>query len=155
MQLQVFRCKYKFKSALNLYSSNNMRVLCRNVEYFKSCSCLNFFAKPYHNISSQKYILLCLIVYCLHVQLVYRLFVLPHYCSPVADLSILHSRRQKYEQPDNNVKADSVQTKVYICATMWHENRTEMKQFLKTLFRLEILSIVHQNWKQKTHYVTI
>ncbi|VDI72691.1 chitin synthase [Mytilus galloprovincialis] len=73
-----------------------------------------------------------------------RLFVLPHYCSPVADLSILHSRRQKYEQPtNNNVKADPVQTKVYICATMWHENRTEMKQFLKTLFRLDLDQAAH------------
>ncbi|CAC5411436.1 CHS1 [Mytilus coruscus] len=69
-----------------------------------------------------------------------RLFVLPHYCSPVADLSLLHSRRHKskHQFEDTYQDEDSVKTKVYICATMWHENRTEMKQILKTLFRLDM-----------------
>ena len=63
-------------------------------------------------------------------------FRLPHYCSPIPDLSLLHSRRQ-----DEQTRYDSIQqkeqcvTKVYICATMWHEERHEMKQCLKTIFR--------------------
>ncbi|VDI32398.1 Hypothetical predicted protein [Mytilus galloprovincialis] len=68
------------------------------------------------------------------MALVSRLFVLPHYCSPIADLSLLHSRRHKRIHDDRQRDASDV-TKVYICATMWHENRREMKQFIKTLFR--------------------
>ncbi|CAG2196444.1 CHS1 [Mytilus edulis] len=79
--------------------------------------------------------------YSSHDRMVFvsRLFVLPHYCSPVADLSLLHSRRHKSKHfEDRYQEDDSVKTKVYICATMWHENRIEMKQILKTLFRLDM-----------------
>lgn len=65
-----------------------------------------------------------------------RLFVLPHYCSAMVDLSLLHSRKKrnqsKEEYKEEISKADS---KVYICATMWHENRIEMKQILISIFR--------------------
>ncbi|CAG2218266.1 CHS1 [Mytilus edulis] len=73
------------------------------------------------------------------MALVSRLFVLPHYCSPIADLSLLHSRRHKRIHNSNDRQEDdSGVTNVYICATMWHENRREMKQFIKTLFRLDM-----------------
>lgn len=66
----------------------------------------------------------------------FRLFVLPHYCSAMVDLSLLHSRKKrnqsKEEYKEEISKADS---KVYICATMWHENRIEMKQILISIFR--------------------
>lgn len=65
----------------------------------------------------------------------YRLFVLPHYCSPIADISLLHSRRIVSGTTESKKYEESIPTKVYICATMWHENRTEMKQIMKTLFR--------------------
>ena len=93
-----------------------------------------------------------------------RLFVLPHYCSPMVDIALLHSRRkqnqskQKQENkkeeniPNTNTKLNqskeehepkkeekSPNTKVYICATMWHENRVEMKQILISIFRFVIL----------------
>lgn len=62
--------------------------------------------------------------------------MLPHYCSAIVDLSLLHSRKKrnqsKEEYKEEISKADS---KVYICATMWHENRIEMKQILISIFR--------------------
>ena len=92
-----------------------------------------------------------------------RLFVLPHYCSPMVDIALLHSRRkqnqsiQKHEHkkgensPNTNTKLHQLKeepepkkeekspnTKVYICATMWHENRVEMKQILISIFRFVI-----------------
>ncbi|VDI44578.1 chitin synthase [Mytilus galloprovincialis] len=68
----------------------------------------------------------------------YKLFVLPHYCSPIADISLLHSRRIVSGTTESKKYEESIPTKVYICATMWHENRTEMKQIMKTLFRLDM-----------------
>ncbi|OWF51706.1 uncharacterized protein LOC110448740 [Mizuhopecten yessoensis] len=67
-----------------------------------------------------------------------KLFVLPYYCSPVLDLSLLHSRRRM--RPVNMTDGQKVAStsKIYICATMWHENRVEMKQILSSLYRLDM-----------------
>ncbi|XP_048258557.1 chitin synthase chs-2-like [Haliotis rufescens] len=84
------------------------------------------------------------VMMCVHVWIVTpikrlaftpQLFILPHYCSPVPDLALLHSRRQQkdeVDQPDSQSHP-----MIYICATMWHENEQEMMQILTSLFRLD------------------
>lgn len=69
-------------------------------------------------------------------ELICRLFVIPHYSSPVADISLIHSRKRNRSVKDLNdsMKRAGV-NKVYICATMWHENRVEMVQILQSIFR--------------------
>ncbi|XP_067657797.1 chitin synthase chs-2-like [Haliotis asinina] len=64
-----------------------------------------------------------------------QLFILPHYCSPVADLALLHSRRQLKDEADT--PDSQSHPMIYICATMWHENEQEMMQILTSLFRLD------------------
>lgn len=67
-----------------------------------------------------------------------RLFVLPHYCSAFVDLALLHSRRKRNRSEKDyrkELEVPKTDTKVYICATMWHENRIEMKQILISIFR--------------------
>ncbi|KAK3089453.1 hypothetical protein FSP39_003735 [Pinctada imbricata] len=68
-----------------------------------------------------------------------KLFVLPHFVSAYIDLSMLHSRKRKLSaQTSKREDKDTPTPKVYICATMWHENRTEMKQILTSIFRLDL-----------------
>ncbi|KAK3091198.1 hypothetical protein FSP39_017898 [Pinctada imbricata] len=66
-----------------------------------------------------------------------KLFVLPHFVSAFIDLSMLHSRKHKTCDPAPGREDDTPIPKVYLCATMWHENRREMKQILTSIFRLD------------------
>jgi chitin synthase len=67
-----------------------------------------------------------------------KLFVLPHFCSPLVDLSLLHSRKKRNtSETERKDKQPNVPSKVYICATMWHENRIEMKKILISIFRYD------------------
>ncbi|XP_041369704.1 chitin synthase chs-2-like [Gigantopelta aegis] len=66
-----------------------------------------------------------------------KLFTLPHYCSPLLDLSLLHSRRRKdLVQQNQQTDPDNFPI-IKACATMWHENEKEMTQFLQSVFRLD------------------
>ncbi|XP_033757151.1 chitin synthase chs-2-like [Pecten maximus] len=67
-----------------------------------------------------------------------KLFVIPHYCSPVIDLSLLHSRRRMRPVNMTHGQKAASTSKIYICATMWHENRVEMKQILSSFYRLDL-----------------
>lgn len=47
-----------------------------------------------------------------------------------------------YEQTDTStpptaVKSSDHVTRIYACATMWHENKEEMMEFLKSILRLD------------------
>lgn len=73
-----------------------------------------------------------------YLFLIFRIFQLPHYCSSLLDLSLLHSRKRHRSTEDLTDSRREAQTsKIYIAATMWHENRVEMKQILTSLFRFE------------------
>lgn len=61
---------------------------------------------------------------------------MPHYCSAMVDLALLHSRKKtlkikKAKQEEN----DETQNMVFICATMWHESRKEMEKILQSIKR--------------------
>lgn len=82
-----------------------------------------------------------------YVTIFYRLFVLPHYCSAMVDLALLHSRKKYFKgkpnpQPNPNPNLETEQEppreeeyKVFICATMWHESRKEMEKILQSIKR--------------------
>lgn len=84
-----------------------------------------------------------------YVTIFYRLFVLPHYCSAMVDLALLHSRKKYFKgkpnpQPNRNPNLETEQEPVppreeeymvFICATMWHESRKEMEKILQSIKR--------------------
>lgn len=67
-----------------------------------------------------------------------KLFVLPKYEALMIDQSMSMNRRQfeAIEYNDTNVK-DNLVTRIFVCATMWHETRDEMMEFLKSIFRMD------------------
>lgn len=77
-----------------------------------------------------------------------KLFVIPHYCSPVIDLSLLHSRRRMRPVTMTSSQKAASTSKIYICATMWHENRVEMKQILSSLYRLDMDQFARKKSKE-------
>ena len=94
-----------------------------------------------------------------------RLFIAPRYCSTLLEQSLMMNRRrnehddiltgtyddlgtstpttqfdeQSIEELSMEKKLTAeVHTKIYSCATMWHETETEMLQLLKSIMRFEI-----------------
>ncbi|XP_061190012.1 chitin synthase chs-2-like [Saccostrea echinata] len=73
-----------------------------------------------------------------------RLFVNPLYCGILLEQNLVLNRKrsQLQKQVKEDEKGDEqfpLQTPpfVYACATMWHENRLEMVQLLKSIFRMD------------------
>ena len=95
--------------------------------------------------------------------MLFRLFVSPRYCSTLLEQSLMMNRRRNerdeligtaYDEmgttanPETEFDEQSIEelsmekklsadvhTKIYSCATMWHETETEMLQLLKSTMR--------------------
>lgn len=54
------------------------------------------------------------------------------------DQSLGLNRRQ-YELKENkhSTLRENLVTRIFVCATMWHETRDEMMEFLKSIFRMD------------------
>ncbi|XP_053385767.1 chitin synthase chs-2-like [Mercenaria mercenaria] len=79
-----------------------------------------------------------------------RMFMRPMYCGLFLDQSMILNRRRTEKPGDkdtvseDNSEIEPEETpKIYLCATMWHENDNEMTQILKSLFRLDIDQFDH------------
>ncbi|CAH0404859.1 unnamed protein product [Chilo suppressalis] len=85
-----------------------------------------------------------------------KLFAKPWYSGPLIDQSMLMNRTQddvkeilveSIEDVDNisinsldkskDIKPSDYTSRIYVCATMWHETKEEMMDFLKSIFRLD------------------
>ncbi|XP_071150256.1 chitin synthase chs-2-like [Mytilus edulis] len=138
-----------------------------NPELLKFTSCDVFFSnwciqtldgledKFYMMIGAFIMFYLSLILICKHVLNVNgyrhgetsRIFVSPFYCGVFLDISLLLNRRREDKEYDAilNKTEESIPTRssgrkmLYACcATMWHETENEMKQILKSVFRLDM-----------------
>ena len=55
----------------------------------------------------------------------------------------LSGRGSRGSRSQQIVKASDRVTKIYGCATMWHENLEEMMEMLKSLFRQDAFIVIH------------
>ncbi|XP_039765061.1 chitin synthase chs-2-like [Pararge aegeria] len=97
---------------------------------------------------------------CERVAATDKLFAKPWYCGPLVDQSLLLYRTkddenelqaEDFKDIDDagrisnassikvmtDVKPSDSITRIYICATMWHETKDEIMEFLKSIFRLD------------------
>ncbi|XP_044753771.1 chitin synthase chs-2-like isoform X2 [Coccinella septempunctata] len=80
-----------------------------------------------------------------------KLFMKPMYDAFLIDQSVCMNRRRN----DSTLQADKMEEatnpKVYVCATMWHENEEEMQTFLKSIMRLDEDNCAHHIAKYHMH----
>lgn len=77
-----------------------------------------------------------------------RMFSIPMYCGFFLDQSLILNRKPAVDldgeanfrsrRLDDDEGEPGKTPKIYLCATMWHENDNEMTQLLKSFFRLDI-----------------
>lgn len=67
-----------------------------------------------------------------------KLYILPIYDGLLIDQSLMLNRRQ-FEQKEikESTSKENLITRIFVCATMWHETRDEMMEFLKSIFRMD------------------
>ncbi|VDI06166.1 Hypothetical predicted protein, partial [Mytilus galloprovincialis] len=87
------------------------------------------------------------------------LFVNPLYCSILLEQHLLMNRRRHVRRirkevehgvlfriavDENKTTLKKIPPMIYACATMWHENRQEMVQILKSLYRVDTDQFIRQ-----------
>ncbi|XP_065940998.1 chitin synthase chs-2 isoform X2 [Magallana gigas] len=132
-----------------------------------STSCDDNIFMPWHHVPLAALWLLSLYWVARHIWFpkqerlakVERLFVNPLYCGILLEQHLVlnrkrHNRRIVIDQQNNEFKLTATDQKsgstektsemakeippmIYACATMWHENRLEIVQILKSLFRMD------------------
>ncbi|XP_052090867.1 uncharacterized protein LOC127727790 [Mytilus californianus] len=89
-----------------------------------------------------------------------KLFVNPLYCSILLEQHLLMNRRRyvrrirkevengvelfRIADDENKTPLKKIPPMIYACATMWHENRQEMVQILKSLYRVDTDQFIRQ-----------
>ncbi|CAC5369431.1 CHS1 [Mytilus coruscus] len=89
-----------------------------------------------------------------------KLFVNPLYCSILSEQHLLMNRRRNSRRirkdlvngvevfrialEENKTSLKKIPPMIYACATMWHENRQEMVQILKSLYRVDTDQFIRQ-----------
>lgn len=53
------------------------------------------------------------------------------------DYETIYEQTDGSTTPPSTVKSSDHVTRIYACATMWHENKEEMMEFLKSILRLD------------------
>lgn len=53
------------------------------------------------------------------------------------DYETIYEQTDGSTTPPSAVKSSDHVTRIYACATMWHENKEEMMEFLKSILRLD------------------
>ena len=53
------------------------------------------------------------------------------------DYETIYEQTDGTSTPPSAVKSSDHVTRIYACATMWHENKEEMMEFLKSILRLD------------------
>ncbi|XP_034944294.1 chitin synthase chs-2-like [Chelonus insularis] len=66
-----------------------------------------------------------------------RIFAVYSYDSFIIDQSLIFNRRRDFLNESSNPEVDKI-TKVFACATMWHETKDEMMQFINSILRLDL-----------------
>lgn len=54
------------------------------------------------------------------------------------DYETIYEQTDGTNTPPNSSKGSDHVTRIFACATMWHENKEEMIEFLKSILRLDV-----------------
>lgn len=63
----------------------------------------------------------------------------------------LSTAKDTHEKTLSNIDEDKI-TRIFACATMWHETPEEMMEFLKSIFRMDEDQAAHRIVKQFLDY---
>lgn len=74
---------------------------------------------------------------CYRMSNVDKLFVLPMYDAFLIDQSLALNRRKYDVKETVQLTVNENGSMIYICATMWHETKDEMLEFLQSILRMD------------------